>query len=418
MCYTVKHDRLGEILLFREAVENSNDWEEIKEIDSKYLGVIYGKSKNPFFNPIPTNRPFNIIKSKENNKRQENMKKYQLIKAYPNSPKEGTIVKQDDLGQYVAEKPLLIFDKVEIEGYPSFWEEICVQCSESKPTCAIIKKCGKFKEESNYLITAFRSKDREQSLFKITQSGTFTKQRYSEYSLEEMLNGDNGSVKDGEWEIYSVKNSKGEEFTIGDKVITCKDKFTISKFEVCVNNILVRFNETDEHDGLELISKIKQPICTTTDGVDVFEGDNIRLFLLMNKESTTSVSVINFSKQDASVSDRYLTFTSEENRDKYIKENTRKPIFVSADGVDMYEGDEYNLFSVYVDGDWYEKRVRIQQAINLTGWKHFHTKEARQEYIDNNKPKYSLSDIEKAYERCMVPGNNNGFMFEIKKLGK
>ena len=37
----------------------------------------------------------------------------------------------------------------------------------------------------------------------------------------------------------------------------------------------------------------------------------------------------NFSQQDKEVADRYLTFTSEENRDKYIKENTKKPVFVS-----------------------------------------------------------------------------------------
>lgn len=86
------------------------------------------------------------------------MKKYKLIKAYPNSPNEGTIVRQDNLGQYVADKPLAIFEKVEVEGYPSFWEEICVECLQSKPTCAIIKKCGKFKEEPNYLITAFTMK--------------------------------------------------------------------------------------------------------------------------------------------------------------------------------------------------------------------------------------------------------------------
>jgi len=173
-------------------------------------------------------------------------------------------------------------------------------------------------KEPNYLITAFK---RENSFFKLNKDGRYypTDGIPVSWNLKTFI--------DEKFEIYSVKNSKGEEFTIGDKVNTAKDKFHISKFEVCGKQIIVRFKETDEHDGLDIISKVKSPIYITTDGVEMFEK-NFTVLYLLSKELTIpsqNIAVIhNFSKQDKEVADRYLTFTSEKNRFNYIEDNNPK----------------------------------------------------------------------------------------------
>lgn len=163
-------------------------------------------------------------------------------------------------------------------------------------------------------------------------------------------------------------------------------------------------------------------IYTATDGISIRERDKTTLYLL-NKDDLSivkpfyKVDIFNFSKQDKEVADRYLTFTSEENRDKYIKENTKKPVFVSADGKDMYEGYRY-----YVPQLDFEGRLKgtylefiTDKGMTSDGPKKFSTKSAAQEYIDNNKPRFSLADIEKCYfegRSCI------GFIEELKKLGK
>lgn len=284
--------------------------------------------------------------------------------------------------------------------------------------------CEEVKEEPNYLITAFREVGNpfgDEKLAKIGSDG-----KYADWFTCEQMLYNHPCVEDGSFEIYSVKNSKGEEFTIGEKVKTVKDVFTISKFEICGDGIMVRFKETLEHDGLELISKVKTPIYTTTDGVDIFEGDKITL-ILIDKNNFARVNngvyIKNFIKEEIEICNRYLTFTSEENRDKYIKENTKKPIFVSADNVEFYDNDtDYSLFSVLPKANWQENRYRLNDIVKWPKkeWLHFHTKEARQEYIDTNKPRFSLADVEIAYKKLMYHDfpDSKSIISELKKLGK
>ena len=51
------------------------------------------------------------------------MKKFKLIKAYPNSPDLGVVVEEDKIGQFVS-NTIEIFDKYTIENFPEFWEVI------------------------------------------------------------------------------------------------------------------------------------------------------------------------------------------------------------------------------------------------------------------------------------------------------
>jgi len=409
------------------------------------------------------------------------MRKYKLIKTYPGSPQGGTIVKKDDLGQYVAEGPLLILDKIEVEGYPSFWE----LTEDSLSRAETIKLSHK--EEPNYLITAFReTKDLfgERKIASLGKNGLYG----GWHTLEGMLKNP-PCVESNDFEIYSVKNSKGEEFTIGDKVTDKVECFIIKSFdlnEAYIDGCFARGKGDGRMVGcsIKLLEKVKTPIYTTTDGVDIYKGDEHNGLYLLNKDLTlpqdpSARVVYSFNSQDAEVCNRYLTFTSEENRDKYIKENTRKPIFVSADGKDMYEGDmvymailqsktivpyhagkdsteggirfssheaasEYlkKLNPIFTSADgkdmyegdtvWHftdELDFQLSSSIvrerNIYGKIRFSTEEKAKEYIEFNKPKYSLADIENCYPHANITGNRikdipvvAALFSNLKKLGK
>lgn len=275
------------------------------------------------------------------------------------------------------------------------------------------------KEEPNYLITAFRKKGTN-TVYHIGTDGLYGRSGISQYTL----------LEDDSIEIYSVKNSKGEEFTIGDTVTDKVEAFKIQSFELndaYLGGCFARGKGDGRMAGcsIKLLEKVKMPIYTTTDGVDIMEGDKLTLFPL-EKDLTigtlrSSVIIKNFSKQDKEVADRYLTFTSEENRDKYIKENSKKPIFVSADGKEMFEGDKYyvpqtdersQLIGSYLD-------FTVDERTLEKGSLKFSTRESAQEYIDGNKPKFSLVDVIKTVNNCNMTHFNKFELIEgLKKLGK
>jgi hypothetical protein len=284
------------------------------------------------------------------------------------------------------------------------------------------------KEEPNYLITAFTMKGTGAHR-PINADGTYG-YTFPFITLKEML-------EEGH-DIYSVKNSKGEEFTIGDNVFYLPKQtielFKIDNFFINRDGMLLARSSQESSAICEDINTIakeikvpykpKEPLYTTTDGVDLFEGQNHNGLYLLNKDLTLpndpSARVIySFSLSDAEVCNRYLTFTSEENRDKYIKENSKKPIFVSADGKELFVGDYCYIPQINWNnellGNYIEMKVESSLII---GNKVFSSRELAQEYIDNNKPKYSFTDIKHTYDSTMVVGNINGFMQELKKLGK
>lgn len=350
------------------------------------------------------------------------------------------------------------------------------------------------KEEPNYLITGFI--DSSRNIYKIDRFGNF-KYGFNILSLNQLI---------ADYQIYSVKNNKGEEFTIGDNVFYLPKRsielFKIHNFFINRDGILLARSSEESSATCEDINTIskeikvpympKQPIYTTTDGKEIFEGDNIKLYLFSKVEfkeplHTYKINVSRFSEKDVLVANRYHTFISEENRDKYIKENTPKPFFKTEDGVDIYEGaviyivslEEQLIFPetfyfnktmtgnaiffdekmalkylnentkkkpIFTSADGKEifeedtiyiiiasfndnSLIIVEQEYNR--WENmftenkqynnvFSTNELAQEYIDNNKPKYSLADIEKAYCKAM----NSEFdglgeiIEELKKLGK
>ena len=162
----------------------------------------------------------------------------------------------------------------------------------------------KLKEEPNYLITSFIFKDNNE-IWKINKEGLYSGGGGPEFTLDEMLN-DYISVRDNEVEIYSVKNSKGEEWVIGDKYSTDGTNIgEIKNFKI-INNIMCVFQvERKGFLELEWLKKPKTVIYTTTNGVDIKE-DSCLVLYLVNKELNTlyTVGINSFSKEDAEVASR------------------------------------------------------------------------------------------------------------------
>lgn len=90
-----------------------------------------------------------------------------------------------------------------------------------------------------------------------------------------------------------------------------------------------------------------------------------------------------------------IHITSEDNKSIYYNGKWAKvkkePLFITKDGVDIYEGDKYWMSSE----DFYI--ILMENADIEAGqakyYKYFSTKEAAQKYIDTFKPKYNENDM-------------------------
>lgn len=144
-------------------------------------------------------------------------------------------------------------------------------------------------------------------------------------------------------------NKNEHIFTIGDKT----NNGTISKFEVDSNGIRVFFEEKPKnyHVSLNSIKHIKQPLFTTEDGVDIFEGDVVTVVSLKDfekgdcdGENDTSIEAYSITWEDKIISscnwnlrkDNFLQFSTKEKAEEYILMN--KPCLSLADVATVYKG--------------------------------------------------------------------------------
>lgn len=231
------------------------------------------------------------------------MKKYKLIKWYPSLPKDwkigivATSTKKESVFYEINEK---IFTNVEIQNNPEFWEEIIEKEYEILKISS--KKENDAHEERTVITNNFKECDGDDW------------QKY--------------------WNIHSVKRlSDGEIFTIGDKVtLDNTEMFTgkIWKFEVYKDNINVFYAG---FDYITDITKVKTPLFTTEDGVDIFG--------------------------------KYTLFTV--------------GITLKVNSLDYYKINEVSHLGL--------------SSPNLIDFKWFNLKENAEKYIEQNKPKYSENQI-------------------------
>jgi len=279
------------------------------------------------------------------------------------------------------------------------------------------------KEEPNYLITAFRGTTHKK-IRRLFPNGKYGFEECGGHCDIRSMTKGSDSLEDGLQEIYSVKNSKGEEFTVSDMVDTTHNKrIEIKSFNLRGDKMEVITNIGNTF--LDFITKSKTPIFVSADGKEMHEGDKYYVPQVTHRNNKfeldgtyLEITVDIYCKATTN------KFSTKELAQEYIDSN--KPIFVSADNVEFYkqhlQGD-YSLFSVLPKANWQETRYRLKELVNFPKkeWLHFHTKEARQEYIDNNKPKYSLADIGKAIietaKKTQYLSGHNIFE-ELKQLGK
>lgn len=217
------------------------------------------------------------------------MKKFKLIKKYPGSPKLDTIIELETAvnGQIVQGKWCYDIDKT-----PEFWEEVV---------------------EKNYEILSFY----EPFTYKILKKDSQLKNEFCVkdgkmpfYSLNKCLRND--------YKIHSLKRlSDGEIFTIGDVVnsqLFDKSSNMISDIELDYNKIRIWINENDKFWYLENISKIKQPLFTTEDGVDMYVGNK---YYSINANLQENIQEL-FATKNTIKSCFYRYFSTKESAKEYI----------------------------------------------------------------------------------------------------
>lgn len=207
------------------------------------------------------------------------MKKYCLVKTYPNSVELGTIVEN-------------VFDEygVQFAKYPEFWEKV---------------------EEKDYEILKYN--DGFNDYFK-KENSKWTINLQHEYDGKDLFNRKDMFIK-------SIKRlSDGEIFTIGNKVSYTGKKcsynnFIIEDFFIRDDGILARNSSIGELIGD--LKHVKEHLFTTFDGVNIFEGDEV--WFLNSKMEIWHASKL----YDKSLIKK-LTFSTKELAEAYIEENQFK----------------------------------------------------------------------------------------------
>jgi len=208
-------------------------------------------------------------------------------------------------------------------------------------------------KEKEYTILSFINSSKD--LFNIDENGSYRYKTWSKnvtsLSLKDMLAFNN--------KIHSVRREKdGEIFTLGDKVFLPSDSSNVKE---------IRGIEVNHSFITEMAVEI----------------GTMQMWGMLNLQ----------------------------------KAPIRKPILITEDKVEMFGDINYNLFSVLPSDNFREARTYLEFARNEKNgkWLHFHTKEAREEYIKWNKPMYSLNDVSRSGASAE---SKVGVIEELEKLGR
>lgn len=216
------------------------------------------------------------------------MKKYKLIKTYPNSPSLGAEVEEQ------------FFSKcnLEHENFSEFWQEIKEKDYEILSLCSSIGNISDKYKDGKVMWT--------------------TDDAPKFYSIESILSKGNHT-------IHSVKRlSDNEVFMIGDQVTGLKAKWDncyITNFHLDNNDLSVEVTEntTSWRYSINKINlKKKEVLFTTEDGVDIYGGDphypvELKYFKLHPNAHGKMYSNSN--------KDKFKIFSTKEAAEKYIIEN-------------------------------------------------------------------------------------------------
>lgn len=244
--------------------------------------------------------------------------KYKLIKEYPGSPKLGEIIKPHQNSFYFVEgEPLT---ETFIKAYPEFWEKV-VEKDYEILLLKYIKNDNWLHDYKKGQIVECRLHNDGHLEFK-TNKGS-----WDSYSQEKGFQ----KIMSEVFSIHSVKRlSDGEIFTIGDKIQTSMT-LTINGFIIIDNELLIDPFEIIGTVALNKISKSKQPLFTTKDGVDIFEEDCI-YFIHPDNFKLVTIKVTNRIK----IGNHTKLFSTKEKAEEYIIMN--KPVLSLKDVASIYPG--------------------------------------------------------------------------------
>jgi hypothetical protein len=259
------------------------------------------------------------------------MKKYKLIKKLPfeNSPEIGYISEphstQKDNAHYWNH------NWFHPKDFPEFWEEVV---------------------EKDYEILSFKQNSRIEDLWEAVD---ITNEKFarksgqmfctSPYTLEEILN-------NPLYSIHSVKRlSDGEIFTIGDKItgFTYNEPREIKGFTISQH--ILNINQSEGRTELEYAKKVKKPLFTTEDGVDIYERDLVTPVNLdtLKIHATTPINTGESLKYG-----NYKYFSTEEKAEEYVLMN--KPLNISIKELCPIIGQCNN--TTYIDLDLLTKKLK------------------------------------------------------------
>lgn len=270
---------------------------------------------------------------------------FKLIKTYPGSPTIGTIWDWQD--------------KYDIGDYPEYWEEVGPEYE----IISIVNPFGIYTKRAN---------------------GRFTYIRTNGHGMWQM-----NELKDSK--INSVKRlSDGHVFTVGDRINYNANTIALITVGILTNKILV----TIVGDGGKCVfslNKIRhsEAIFTTEDGVKIYSQD---AYSVVNTNLWRMYT--DYAKYGhGHMSPKWFKYFSTESKAKeYIAKN--KPIFTTADGVNIHVGDYYNHVNL---SNWEIHECGTLGACAASGklseneFKYFSTLEAANQYVSECKPKPILT---------------------------
>jgi hypothetical protein len=178
-------------------------------------------------------------------------------------------------------------------------------------------------------ILAFRIK-KNGTISKLFPNGCYSVEENTDgnVTLNEMLYG-KYSVEDGFFEIYQVQNETGEIFTIGDNIEhkTVHLKGRITKIGLIDDEIYfgTTYNEGNMGTIFDNAIKVKKPLFSTEDGIEVFEGDNV-FWVIFNTDKQIwkyayPLSICAEHKMLINNKNLYKIFSSQNAAEKYTDED-------------------------------------------------------------------------------------------------
>jgi len=237
------------------------------------------------------------------------MKTYKLIQTYPGSFTLGHIAILDQSEKYY-NLGTTTRSLDYIENHPENWQHVCYKCHENVNTCKTFGcKQPLFITEDG--VDIFEDKVVEKDYEILEVRGKYG----AVSSYIEILDSD---LKDKT--IFKIKRlSDGEIFTIGDNVdgLGIHDKnLKLMYMKIKEDNSdIMFFNNGVYFQNLSKAEKSKQPLFTTEDGVDIFEGDEVTWL------STDCLSIAGTRKADKNMYITFKYFSTKEKAEEYILMN-------------------------------------------------------------------------------------------------